>query len=301
MCSTQSPKGISLPERVDVPFFAYGALKPGEPAHYRVEPFLAKSPIPATISGVLRMLDGLPLLDLHEKGTVNGFLLYFHSEVARNAYETICQFEPRNHYAWRKNSPLKDRAVTAHVLIGKQLQHGRAVPLESDSWTFRNDPVFSKGLKVIRDVIKSEAAAKFEGTPPEDFDWKRFFTLQMAYLLLWSAVERYTALVVGAGLDPMARVRQFGRLSIFQEGFKKAGISRQDEVWDSRDPADRFILDASDPSTAILYYYQVRNNLSHRGKGAWKDGEIVRNSLRELHMIFTSIVDAPPESPTADE
>jgi len=45
-----------------------------------------------------------------------------------------------------------------------------------------------------------------------------------------------------------------------------------------------------DPSSAVLYYYQVRNNLSHRGKGAWVDGEIIRASLQELKAIFDAVL-----------
>jgi len=49
-------------------------------------------------------------------------------------------------------------------------------------------------------------------------------------------------------------------------------------------------LEPHDPSSAVLYYYQVRNNLSHRGKGAWVDGEIIRASLQELKAIFDAVL-----------
>jgi hypothetical protein len=88
----------------------------------------------------------------------------------------------------------------------------------------------------------------------------------------------------------MRRVREFGKHQIFQAAFEKAEITRTDEVADSRDPKDPVPLDPANPTSAALYYYQVRNNLSHRGKGAWADGEIVRNSLRELKKIFDAVL-----------
>ena len=276
-----------------MPFFAYDSLKPGEPAHDQISGFLASNPVPGAIQGTLWIRDGLPLLEVAGGDRVEGFLLHFKSESAALVYETICRFEPRKHYCWKDGAVLLEPAVRANVLIGKRLGRGRAAHLETSSWTVLDDPVFRFGLGVVHDAIECDAAVKFERPPPEHFDWPRFFRLQMAYLLLWSAIERYTALRIGAGLDPMARIKQFGRHDVFHAAFTSAKVSRKDRICDSKDPEDSFALDASDPSSAILYYYQVRNNLSHRGKGACADGEIVRKSLVELKVIFDAVLDGP--------
>ncbi len=63
-------------------------------------------------------------------------------------------------------------------------------------------------------------------------------------------------------------------------------VCRSDTVLDVRNPARTYTLNGADPEACLLYYYQVRNNLSHRGKGAWRDGEKVRHSLVELLAIF---------------
>ena len=236
--------------------------------------------------------DALPLLEIAGAGQVRGFLLHFRPEGTVLAYKTICRFEPRKHYCWKENAKPLEPAVRANVLVGKSLGRGRAAQLETSSWTILDDPVFGFGLAVVNEAIESDAGLPFDSAPAEDFDWPRFFRLQMTYLLLWSAVERYTALCIGAGVDPMARIREFGRREVFHAAFRQAGVIRKDKVCDSRDPDKCFALDPSDPSTAILYYYQVRNNLSHRGKGAWADGEIVRNSLLELRAIFDAVLDA---------
>ena len=59
---------------------------------------------------------------------------------------------------------------------------------------------------------------------------------------------------------------------------------------DSREPGDRRHLDVARPEKAADYFYQVRSNLSPRGKGAWSDGEIVRQSLITLLAVFKEML-----------
>jgi hypothetical protein len=285
------PKVIPLPRDISLPFFAYGSLKPGEPAHHQIEGFLAETPSEAVIEGCLWVRDGLPLLETPTDCPtgVQGFLLKFKPELYREAYEAICSFEPRKHYSWR-SQVLRGLTNVVNVLVGKKLSRGRAVQLETGSWTLLDDPVFRFGLAEVDRVLSSDAVNVFVSAPPNDFDWPRFFRLQMAYLLLWSAIERFSAFLLSPSLEPMARITQLGDHEVFQSSFLKAGVTRKDEVCDSRDPSKSFSLDSANPAEASLYYYQVRNNLSHRGKGAWADGEVVRNSLVELKSIFDLIL-----------
>jgi hypothetical protein len=68
---------ISLPQNPELPFFAYGAFKPGELAFTQIETFLDQQPTRATAAGSLKVRDGLPLLDDRSGGSVQGFLLTF--------------------------------------------------------------------------------------------------------------------------------------------------------------------------------------------------------------------------------
>jgi hypothetical protein len=67
-------------------------------------------------------------------------------------------------------------------------------------------------------------------------------------------------------------------------------VTREHTLLDSRDADTQYHLGAADPHSSGLYYYQIRNNLSHRGKAAWRDGEIVRKSLLELADIFDAVL-----------
>lgn len=63
-------------------------------------------------------------------------------------------------------------------------------------------------------------------------------------------------------------------------------VRRKHRLFDTRDPDDSYRLDKENPRQSAKYYFQVRNNLTHRGKGAWQDAEIVRQSLQELLTIM---------------
>jgi hypothetical protein len=280
---------MKLPQDLTLPFFAYGAFKPNELAYSQIKEYLSNEPTVVFATGNLKVRDGLPLFDPTGSGKAQGFILDFSPETRKLAYEKICAFEPKNIYFW---SEIKVETFTANVLQGKKMDHGRPTVLESNEWTFRLDPVFQHGLLAVQQMAEELADCPFESAPPESFDWPRFFRLQMAYLLLWSAVERFSSFAYGPALDPAAKVRAFGKDPRFLAAFERqVGLSTQ-EVSDSRDPGERTQLDGGRPDEAAAFYYQVRSNLSHRGKGAWSDGEIVRQSLRELLAIFHDMLHA---------
>jgi len=151
--------------------------------------------------------------------------------------------------------------------------------------------VFSYGLAQVEKILGEDGEGEFVSAPPDRFDWPRFFRLQMAYLLLWSAVERFCALSYGPALEPWQKVNRLGGDPRFASNLLKI-VDRRGSVVDSRDPKDKSKLDVSNPIKSAQYYYQVRSNLSHRGKAANKDGEIVRRSLIELLSIFRNMLES---------
>jgi hypothetical protein len=147
----------------------------------------------------------------------------------------------------------------------------------------------------VKAVADKEGLKEFESAPPDSFDWPRLFRLQMAYLLLWSAIERYTALCFGPDLKPLDRVKLLGEQPLFKESLAQV-LQREDKVVDSRDSKHSFRLSAANPLSSCKYFYQVRCNLGHRGKGAWSDGEKVRLALNELLRIFELILKGSVQS-----
>jgi hypothetical protein len=111
--------------------------------------------------------------------------------------------------------------------------------------------------------------------------WEKFFRYQMAYLLLWSIVERLSALCIGPRISPNQRISKLHTLRGMNALIDKH-VDRTDVVSDTRKPSDTVELNKSNPEDCFKYYYQVRSNLSHRGKAVPNELEKVMGSLPEL-------------------
>lgn len=209
ICEETTISTLALPENRGLPFFTYGAFMPGELAFSQIEKFLNKHPVPAKVKGHLMVRDGLPLLDPDIGEVVNGYLLSFKDESCNDGYQAICNFEPRKIYFWR-NVTLLEPQLRANLLVGKSLNQGGAKPFEGSSWSFRCDPVFEYGILVVKEMSNDFAKEPFEGRLSEDVEWSRFFKLQMAYLLLWSAIERFSAFAYGPALGPEEKIKRLG-------------------------------------------------------------------------------------------
>lgn len=285
---TSDSEALDLPRRTDLPYFAYGLFKPGELAHRQVEPLLNGDPVLILVPGTLYVRDGLPLLKLGGTAPVSGYLMVFREGTAEEAYAKISAFEPRKHYEWGRVE-LGEAGQLANVLVGRRPELGSA-QLKAEEWTVRQDPVLTEGLAAVGEVADLHACEEFASAPEHAFDWSRLFKLQMAYLFLWTVIERYTALAYGPALNPSARIRRLGEEPAFARAVKST-VTRTGRVYDPRDPGNRAVLDPDRSVSSAKYYYAVRSNLSHRGKGAWQDGEITRRSINELLTVMRSVLE----------
>ncbi|HSH80018.1 MAG TPA: hypothetical protein VLA19_15950 [Herpetosiphonaceae bacterium] len=249
---------MELPEDIKLPFFAYGLFKPGELAYRRIEALVAEPPIRSFVRGSLWIRDGLPLLDPRPGDEVSGFVLQFYSDKSYEAYQIIAEVEPDKQYRWNQISPNGFPGLV-NVLVGRRPEKG-SIHHEESEWFGRYDPVFVNALPLVREVEQAYGRQPFRSAPPDAFEWERLFRLQMAYLLLWSSIERYCSLCFGANLDPMAKVSRLGEGSIFGTYLRQV-VSRTHRVYDSRDPSDHTTLDPQKPIPSAKYYYMVRSNL----------------------------------------
>ena len=281
------PEALDPPRRTDLPYFAYGLFKPGELAHWQVEPLLDGHPLPVLVPGTLFVRDGLPLLKLGGAATISGYVLFFRGKRAAEAYAKISAFEPRKHYRWDEVQ-LEVTGQVANVLVGRRPELGSAL-IKTEEWTVRQDPVLAEGLAAVGKVSDLHGRDEFASVPEQGLDWARLFKLQMAYLFLWTVIERYTALAYGPALNPSARIRCLGEDAAFERALQEV-VTRRHEVYDSRNPGGRSVLDPDRPVSTAKYYYAVRSNLSHRGKSAWQDGETTRQSLNELLAVMRTVL-----------
>jgi len=276
------PTPMDLPPNLSLPLFVYGALKPGMPAYEALRQFVLGTPQRESVPGDLYVRDGLPLLILDGGAQAEGFLLQWVPGKEHDAYQLVCDFEPPEHYAWA--SVTIDSRFSANVLVARYSGKGNPQPLYSRSWSLVDDPAFGVGLKVIRSVSQEIADNR------EWDDMEKFFRAQMAYLLLWSILERLSALCFGPRLDPNERIKRLHELPGMTKLVQKV-VRRNDRVTDSRDPSQGYILNAENAKKTFQYYYQVRSNLSHRGKAVHNEVGKVRDSLNELLEIVDGFLD----------
>ena len=92
-------------------------------------------------------------------------------------------------------------------------------------------------------------------------------------------------------MDPGKKVRKLGEDEAFKRALQEVIKLPGPKIYDSRNPKLALSLDPTNGCKSANYYYGVRSNISHRGKGTWKDGNIVLNALTQLENIFTLVLE----------
>ncbi len=172
--------------------------------------------------------------------------------------------------------------MRVNVLQGRHPDRGIADEWFT-SWSADADPLLRHGLHTVRRMALDHAVPGFPSLPGDNPAlWERFFGLQSAYLLLWSAVERYAGIACSPSDEPLARVYRLGDDQSFREAVIAAGVSPRAKAADARDPA-RSRRIREDGSGAMYAWESVRATLGHPGRTAFADGTLLRRSLVELH------------------
>jgi hypothetical protein len=278
---------IQNPKRTTLPFFAYGLFKPGQLGFDRLEQYVSHRRMSCCASGSIWLRDGIPLFEPDTGEKTWGALLYFRDERSLIAYNCISEIEPEDQYYWGEIDVGDERGrggavERANVLIGKKPQKG-SVGLEGGNWNGRDDPLFKEALDVIEQVLNQNC--EFHD------DLRKLFRLQMGYLLLWSAIERYAALRYHLGRGVMQKVWHIAEDPTFKQQVAKVQDDGQRWVYRADEPGKRVRFVPSNPEESLEYYYQLRSNMVHRGKSQHGDSEKVRKALSELLSIFTKMLD----------
>lgn len=268
---------MELPPNTELPFFAYGIFRPGQLGFFRIKHYV-QSVEPAIVQGELRIRDGLPIADPDGRGKIPGTILFFEPKSFAEAYKSITKLEPGSQYIWGQTSA---EGKNVNILWGKSPLKGSY--LLEEEWDGKQDPLFRTALKVVEETLKEN----------ETFEWdlKPLFRLQMAYLLLWSAIERYVSLRYNLGEKKATKkVEHLAEESAFAEGLRRH-VSDPRVVFSAGKPTEKkYFLDANEPKESLYYYYQIRNNITHRGKGAVEDFQRLKMSSKELLAIFREVL-----------
>lgn len=272
---------MKLPNNLSLPFFAYGIFKPGQLGFIRVKDLVLNVEVDAFVDGALLERDGLPIIDRQERDSVRGAVLYFRSGSEQEAYNRIVEVEPEEHYTWGVSvAKFGAGSAKTNVLFGRSPQKG-SVLLDEGDWDGRKDPLFTSALQVVDETLSHN----------QQFDWdlKPLFRLQMAYLLLWSAIERYVSLRYHLGDKVVKKIERMAEEEAFGRALRTI-VTENRSVFRADRPTERVDLNPHNPKGAIDFYYQIRSNITHRGKAVTRDFDIVQKSLTELSQIFHAVL-----------
>ena len=266
---------MPLPADPALPLFAYGLFKPGQLGFASLREHITEVVSRAYVPGALFERDGVPLFDGEQhKVEVCGALISFKSESARTAYERIARLEPEKQYRWETRKTTI--GVEANLLVAKSLKGAHQI--DDSEWDGRRDPHFNQALNLVESVRSKSDGNHGMGSV------ERLLELQMAYMLLWTSIERYTSLRYHLRKKVMAKIRHMADEPAFQNALKKH-VSCQREVY-STDAGKPAKLSPDDPKASLMYYYQVRSNISHRGKALMTDADLLQKCITELLAIF---------------
>jgi hypothetical protein len=272
------------PGDVLLPFFAYGFFRPGQLGFIRIRQYVERVDRSAAGTGDILLRDGLPILVREGGYRIPGALIWFGQGQGVDAYASIAAMEPEKLYRWETITINDSRGekIGANALVGvKPMRGSSGEGINIEEWDGAHDPLFTTALDVIGETLEANAS--------DDGSLRPFFRLQMAYLLLWTAIERYVSLRYSLGEDVVRKVELLADETAFREALHET-VQGTRKVFSAKAPEDKFVLDARNPKGSVKYYYQVRSNITHRGKGVNREFEMVKLSLQELLPIFRRVL-----------
>ena len=265
------------PKNKELPFFSYGIFKPGELGYLSIHDLVYQAER-THIKGNLMIRDGLPLAFLDGDWEIQGYLLRFKKDNCAEAYQKIVDIEPKYQYRW-DTIKVGENSKEANILAGKQPKRGSTY---SDETFFngKQDPLFNEGFELIEETISNH-----------DYGFKEFFKLQSSYLLLWSIIERYVTIRYNIGSPKINLKIMFLSQDEYFCKQLKSTVKRVDKIFSTHEPDDKINLDSDNPRNCINYYYQMRSNITHRGKASHQDCDRLHQSISELNKIMKNTID----------
>lgn len=307
---------MDLPNDINKPFFSYGIFRPGEIAFHLISEFVDFEQIAEkTIEGSLKLRDGIVIFD---KGSdpVVGYLLFFKKGMEQDAYQRIINMEPGKIYMWNQ-----DQSKYRHefnILFGKKSGKGiddKKSDTKLKVWESRfdsswNDPFILNGFKMLEYFSSEELKLNHSNESikwAEEFLWEeeflfnKFLKFQMLYLFLCSILERIIFLngdfrkeektdqVIKFANDPL--MKKTMDLMIRDTKFEYFKNEWTRVIHKSNDPDSKVDWKNSpdgtiDTETAMLYYYQLRSNITHRGKSGIHKFSELESCFYELKFIL---------------
>ena len=200
----------------------------------------------------MKLRDGVPILidNQRDYNQTKGYIITF--KKARKD-RLIKQSAIRYLYEWKT---IEINGNDVNILFGVDPENGSdhiEDPKERVSFNGKNDPLFKEALELIEKNLN---------TDKNSHKIKSFFELQMNYMLLWSAIDRFSSLKYNKQYKSWNN-EKFSKERAFKEGIKKYGNEPHILVYSTEDLVVHE-FNAKDPLETIKYYYTLRCNVVHR-------------------------------------
>lgn len=275
---------MQMPTDTSLPFFSYGIFRVGGISFICIKEHIKNIEKDKRAVGQLLVRDGIPILDTQEKSFyADGDICYFKDAECEEAYGKIIGLEPEKYYTWEQQ---EIEGIKVNLLSGVKAKKGSVVADNTfwDSWN--DDALFNTAFEIIEEELPNLKSNFIDG--------KKFLKLQMLYLLLWTSIERYLGLRYSfRGAEISAKIRSLANNKNFMEILERRTAQSTYRVIYSTDRVDDALrFNASNAKKSLEYYYQVRCNITHRGKAALGDSALVEKCLVDLTAIYKEFLAA---------
>lgn len=277
----EEEKTLDIPDDTSLPFFAYGIFKPGQLAHSKIRNLVDEHQDNVEIHYPMRIRDGVPILIDEEKDyyLTKGSLITFKENHRKRAYEIISKTLLRKLYEW---NTIEIAGKPVNILFGVNPDNGSnhiEGREERTNFNGKNDPLFNEAIELIEKNLNSSKPSMHA---------ENFFELQMNYMLLWSAIERYSSLKYN---EPYKsdNYKKFTKERAFKRCINKYKDKYHEPVY-STDDLRVHKFNADDGYETIFYYYTFRCNVVHRGKSMYGDYDMLKTAAEELLEIFKEVL-----------
>lgn len=280
MTYNDEKRTLDLPD-TELRFFAYGIFKPGQLAYSKIKNHVYEIEN-AEINYPMKHRDGVPIIinDQRDHYQTKGYIITFREGQEEDTYKIISKTLLRKLYEWKT---IEINTEKVNVLFGVNPKKGSDYiedMQERINFNGKNDPLFSEALKLIERNLNSERNLN---------EIERIFELQMNYMLLWSAIDRFSSLKYNQQTEKKNR-KKFANQKAFKEGIKKFEEEYHRPVY-STDDLRIHKFNVEDPVDTLYYYYTLRCNVVHRGKGSISDYSMLKQATVELLEIFKGILE----------
>lgn len=292
MCRTnsQNNQNIGLPRDTSLPFFAYGFFKKGELAYNLIKDCVDGEPKSDSVKGKLHNKDGIPIFskDSTSSKVILGNIIRFKTDFG---YCEICSIEPRKLYKWDTITTID--GVRANILVARRNEVDGAIRYVEGNrlnWQSKNDALFDYGMKYLDKEYFDLIVTGLRKTKENDF--YDYFDLQMAYVFLWTIVDRYCTLKYKLPSSKLnKKYEKFSGDCLFSECYEellKTEI-KLPRVINSSSYYSSENADLTEAQNFLNNLYTIRNNAVHRGKTLFKDVELLKKAFLILYGIMHSI------------